>query len=92
MRDRFFQKHCKLFHHRPFVWHIRDGRRNGFHALVNEHWLAGPDDEGRRTLEAFAYNYLGRSELDGNRSNDLHYTNGVKRAARERADAEAGRV
>ena len=22
LRDRFFDEHCKLFHHRPFVWHI----------------------------------------------------------------------
>ena len=28
----FFEEHCKLFQHRPFIWHIWDGRkRDGFH-------------------------------------------------------------
>ena len=59
LRDRFFAEHCKLFHNRPFIWHIWDGRKDGFHALVNCHRLCGPDGEGRRTLEALAYRHLG---------------------------------
>ena len=59
LRDRFFAEHCKLFHHRPFVWHVWDGLKDGFHALVNCHRLCGPDGEGRRTLEALAYRHLG---------------------------------
>ena len=59
LRDSFFTEHCKLFHHRPFVWHIWDGRKDGFHALVNYHRLAGPDGEGHRTLQALTYSYLG---------------------------------
>lgn len=59
LRDRFFEEHCKLFHHRPFIWHIWDGRPDGFHALVNYHRLVGPEGEGRRTLEALTYTYLG---------------------------------
>ena len=59
LRDRFFGEHCKLFHSRPFIWHIWDGRKDGFHALVNCHRLCGPDGEGRRTLEALAYSHLG---------------------------------
>ena len=58
LRDKFFGEHCKLFHNRPFVWHIWDGRKDGFHALVNYHRLAGPGGEGRRTLESLAYSYL----------------------------------
>ncbi len=58
LRDRFFAEHCKLFHNRPFIWHIWDGRQDGFHALVNYHRLAGPGGEGRRTLESLAYAYL----------------------------------
>ena len=58
LRDRFFQEHCKLFHNRPFVWHIWDGRKDGFHALVNYHCLAGPDGEGRRTLETLTFAYV----------------------------------
>jgi hypothetical protein len=57
--DDFFEQHCELFHQRPFVWHIWDGRRDGFHALVNYHRLAAPNGEGRRTLEKLLYSYLG---------------------------------
>jgi hypothetical protein len=60
LRDGFFEEHCRIFHQRPFVWHIWDGRKDGFHALVNYHELAGPDGEGRQTLEKLIYTYLGR--------------------------------
>ena len=59
LRDRFFEQHCKLFHHRPFVWHVYDGRRDGFHALVNYHKLAAGGGAGRRLLESLTYSYLG---------------------------------
>jgi hypothetical protein len=59
LRDGFFEQHCVLFHQRPFVWHIWDGRRDGFQALVNYHRLAAPNGEGRRTLEKLLYTYLG---------------------------------
>ena len=58
LRDRFLQEHCKLFHNRPFIWHVWDGRKDGFHAFVNYHRLAGWDGEGRRTLESLTYAYL----------------------------------
>ena len=58
LRDRFFQEHFRLFHNRPFIWHIWDGRKDGFHALLNYHRLAGPDGEGRRTLESLTFAYL----------------------------------
>ncbi len=60
LRNGFFEEHCKLFHQRPFVWHIWDGRRHdGFHALVNYHKLAAGGDKGRRLLESLTYSYLG---------------------------------
>ncbi len=59
LRDRFFEEHCRLFQRRPFVWHVWDGRRDGFHALVNYHRLGGPDGEGRRTLETLTWRHLG---------------------------------
>lgn len=59
LRDGFFEQHCELFLQRPFVWHVWDGRRDGFHALVNYHRLAAPNGEGRRTLEKLLYSYLG---------------------------------
>ena len=60
LRDRFFDQHCKVFHHRPFIWHIWDGRRrDGFHALVNYHKLAAGEGKGRQLLESLTYSYLG---------------------------------
>lgn len=53
LRDGFFEQHCKLFHHRPFIWHIWDGRRDGFSALVNYHAF----DAAR--LGKLIYTYLG---------------------------------
>ncbi len=60
LRDSFFEEHCKLFHHRPFIWHIWDGRRrDGFHALINYHKLAEGGGRGRKLLESLTYSYLG---------------------------------
>ncbi len=57
LREKFFQEHCELFHQRPFIWHIWDGRKDGFSALVNYHKLAGP--QGKKLLESLTYSYLG---------------------------------
>jgi hypothetical protein len=60
LRNGCFEEHCKLFHDRPFVWHIWDGRkRDGFHALVNYHKLCEGGGKGRRLLESLTYAYLG---------------------------------
>ena len=60
LRNKFFDEHSKLFQHRPFIWHIWDGRkRDGFHALVNYHKLAEGGGKGRRLLESLTYSYLG---------------------------------
>lgn len=67
LRDGFFAQHCELFHQRPFIWHIWDGRRDGFHALVNYHLLAAPDGEGLRTLDKLIYTYLGQGWIDSQR-------------------------
>ena len=53
LRDDFFDQHCALFHQRPFLWHLWDGRRDGFHALVNDHRL------DHATLQKLTYSYLG---------------------------------
>ncbi|HDR14881.1 MAG TPA: SAM-dependent DNA methyltransferase [Desulfobacteraceae bacterium] len=53
LRDKFFSQHCKLFHHRPFIWQIWDGLRDGFSVLVNYHKLDG------KKLETLIYTYLG---------------------------------
>ena len=60
LRNGFFEQHCKLFHNRPFIWHIWDGRADdGFHAMVNSHKLTEGDGKGRRLLESLTYSYLG---------------------------------
>lgn len=60
LRNGFFEEHCKLFHHRPFVWHVWDSRkRDGFHALVNYQKLCEGGGKGRRLLESLTYAYLG---------------------------------
>jgi hypothetical protein len=53
LRDEFFEQHSKLFHHRPFLWHIWDGRKDGFSAIVNYHKL------DHATLQKLTYTYLG---------------------------------
>ncbi|HBO1206623.1 SAM-dependent DNA methyltransferase [Pseudomonas aeruginosa] len=52
LRDKFFEQHCKLFHHRPFIWQICDDLKDGFSALVNYHKL------DRNNLERLIYTYL----------------------------------
>ena len=34
LREQFFEQHTKRFHHRPFIWHVWDGQKDGFGALV----------------------------------------------------------
>jgi hypothetical protein len=53
LRDEFFEQHAKLFHDRPFIWHLWDGRPDGFHVLVNYHQL------DHATLQKLTYSYLG---------------------------------
>jgi len=53
LRDDFFEQHVKLFYDRPFIWHLWDGRPDGFHALVNYHKL------DQAALQKLTYSYLG---------------------------------
>jgi hypothetical protein len=53
LRDKFFEQHCKRFHHRPFIWHVWDGQKDGFSALVNYHKLDA------KNLERLIHTYLG---------------------------------
>ena len=53
LRDSFFDQHCKLFRQRPFIWHVWDGRRDGFSILVNYHKLNAVN------LDKLIYTYLG---------------------------------
>jgi hypothetical protein len=53
LRNGFAEQHGKLFQQRPFVWHLWDGRKDGFSALVNYHKL------DRALLDKLIYTYLG---------------------------------
>ena len=53
LRNGFFEQHCALFQHRPFIWHVWDGLKNGFSALVNYHKLT------HASLEKLTFAYLG---------------------------------
>jgi hypothetical protein len=53
LRDFFFAQHARIFGDRPFLWHIWDGRKDGFSAIVNYHRL------DHRTLEKLTFTVLG---------------------------------
>jgi N-6 DNA Methylase len=52
LRNEFFEQHCRRFHHRPFIWHIWDGRKDGFSCLASYHKLT------HQRLETRTYAYL----------------------------------
>jgi hypothetical protein len=53
LRDGFFAQHVKVFSNRPFLWHLWDGRKDGFSAIVNYHKL------DRKTMEKLTFTSLG---------------------------------
>ncbi len=53
LRSGAFAQHVKLFHNRPFLWQIGDGRKDGFSAIVNYHRLTA------NALSKLVYTYLG---------------------------------
>jgi Eco57I restriction-modification methylase len=79
LREKFFTQHCKLFQHRPFIWHIWDGLRDGFAVLVNYHELDA------KLLETLIYTYLG----DWIRTQKDAIVNGIDGAQERLAAAEA---
>ena len=82
LREKFFTQHCKLFGHRPFIWHIWDGLKDGFSALVNYHKL------DFKTLETLIYTYLGDWII--RQKKDIE--NGIDGAAEKLAAAEQLKV
>ncbi len=63
LRDKFFDQHCKMFQHRPFIWQVWDGLKDGFSALVNYHTL------NYQGLERLIYTYL--ADWISNQKRDL---------------------
>ena len=53
LREEFFEQHARRFQHRPFIWHVWDGMKDGFAALVNYHKLDA------KNLERLIHTYLG---------------------------------
>ena len=53
LRDDFFTQHAKLFANRPFIWHIWDGRKDGFSVLCHYHRL------DRERLSKLTFTLLG---------------------------------
>lgn len=64
LRDEFFDEHLRLFEQTPFIWHVWDGRKDGFHALLNYHKL------DRKNLEKLIFSYLG--EWIARQRQDVH--------------------
>jgi hypothetical protein len=62
LRDDFFKQHCRTFDKRPFIWHVWDGRKDGFSALVNYHRLDRP------ALEKLTFTYLGQDWVERQRA------------------------
>ena len=53
LRDKFFEQHVARFQKRPFIWHVWDGHKDGFSALLNYHTLS------RAKLQTLIHTYLG---------------------------------
>lgn len=53
LRDKFFAQHVARFQKRPFIWHVWDGHKEGFSALVNVHSFS------RAKLQTLIHTYLG---------------------------------
>ena len=53
LRDKYFEQHVARFQKRPFIWHVWDGHKEGFSALVNYHLLT------REKLNTLINLYLG---------------------------------
>ena len=53
LRDRCFEQHSQFFQYRPFIWHVWDGLKDGFSALLHYHRL------GHDLLERLIHSELG---------------------------------
>jgi hypothetical protein len=79
LREDYFAQHCKLFKSRPFIWHIWDGRKDGFSALVNYYKL------DKATLEKLIYTYLGDwiNQCELKMQNNVSGADGLLSAAKD---------
>jgi len=78
LRDNFFEQHARYFQYRPFIWHVWDGLKDGFGALVNYHGLDA------KKLERLIHTYLG----DWIRTQEAGVANGTDGASQRLAAAK----
>ena len=81
LRDGFFAAHFSRFHNRPFLWHLWDGEKDGFAAIVNYHQL------DRKNLDRLIYTYLG-DWIDRQRADDRSAVPGAGRRLKAALDLQ----
>ena len=79
LRDKFFEQHVARFQKRPFIWHIWDGHKEGFSALVNYHLLT------REKLNTLINPYLGDWITQQQRAVDAGNSDAVLKLAKAEA-------
>lgn len=79
LRDKFFAQHVARFQKRPFIWHVWDGHKEGFSALVNVHTLT------RAKLQTLIHTYLGEWITQQKRAVDAGDGDATLRLARAQA-------
>ena len=79
LRDKFFAQHVARFQKRPFIWHVWDGHKEGFSALVNAHTLT------RAKLQTLIHTYLGDWITQQKRAVDAGDGDATLRLARAQA-------
>lgn len=79
LRDKFFEQHIARFGKRPFIWHIWDGHKEGFSALINYHQLT------REKLTTLIHLYLGDWITQQKRAVDAGNADAVLKLAKAEA-------
>ena len=79
LRDRFFEQHVARFQRRPFIWHVWDGHKEGFSALINYHQLS------REKLNTLIHLYLGDWITQQKRAVDCGNADAVLKLAKAEA-------
>ena len=79
LRDKFFEQHVARFQRRPFIWHVWDGHKEGFSALVNYHLLT------REKLNTLINLYLGEWITQQKRAVDAGNGDAVLKLAKAEA-------
>lgn len=79
LRDKFFAQHVARFQKRPFIWHVWDGHKEGFSALLNAHTLT------RAKLQTLIHTYLGDWITQQRRAVDAGDGDATLRLARAQA-------